>query len=78
MPIVRMMPHGRPKEKPHPLLDHLVKTGWGKSDKELAALFKLSPATISKVRNGTKATPEFILAVYDATDLSIEQIRELL
>lgn len=68
---------GRPKLNPHPLIDYLIEKGWGKNDGDIAKLIDLSPGSVSKVRNGKAPTPEFILAVYDATDLTIEKIREL-
>jgi transcriptional regulator with XRE-family HTH domain len=77
MPIYR---HnlGRPTLTPNRLLDHLIEKKWGVNDKEIAKLIGLSTGTVSKIRNGRKASPEFILAVYDATDLGIDEIREML
>ncbi len=77
MPIIRDK-GGRPKLNPHRLLDYLIEKQWGKNDGDVAKLIGLSSGTVSKVRNGKTPTPEFILAVYDATDLTIEQIREML
>ena len=76
MPIIRDR-GGRPKLNPHPLIDYLIEKGWGKNDGEIAKLLGVSPGTVSKVRNGKAPTSEFVLAVYDATDLNIDKIREL-
>jgi hypothetical protein len=67
---------GRPKLNDHKLLDYLIGVGWAKHDAALAKLLKVSPGTISKIRSGKRLSAEFILAVYDNTDLSIEEIRE--
>jgi transcriptional regulator with XRE-family HTH domain len=45
----------------------------------LAEFLGVSPALLSKIRHGVKPyTAEFILTVYDKTDLSIEDIRKLI
>ena len=63
----------------HKLLDHLIKRYELKNSRALADLLKTTQGGISKIRYGTnKVSPEFILRVYDNTDMSIEQIRELL
>ena len=63
----------------HRLLDYLIKRYELKNNRALANLLKTTQGGISKIRYGTnKVSPEFILRVYDNTDLSIEQIRELL
>jgi len=50
-----------------------------KNSAELAKFLGVSPAALSKIRHGVKPyTAEFILAVYDATELSIEEIRRLI
>ena len=76
MPMIRDK-GGRPKLNPHRLLDFLIASKWAKNDGQIAKLIGLSPGSVSKVRNGKAPSPEFILAVYDATNLSIEKIREL-
>lgn len=61
----------------NPLLDYLIEQGWARNDTELGKLLELSPAAVSKIRNGKPPSAFVILAIYDATDLSIEKIREL-
>lgn len=79
MPIIRnASTGGRPQLKPNKLLDYLITKGWGKNDGELARLLEVSPGTVSKIRNGRAASPEIILAIYDATDMQIDEIREML
>jgi len=69
---------GQPKQE-YPLFDYLKKNGWGQSDYALAKRLHITPPVISRIRNGKKAiSARIILAVYDNTDLSIEQIRELI
>jgi transcriptional regulator with XRE-family HTH domain len=63
----------------HRLLDYLIKRYELKNSRALADMLGMTQGGISKLRYGTnKPSPEFILRVYDTTDLSIEQIRELL
>lgn len=63
----------------HKLLDHLIKRYELKNSRALAQLLGMTQGGISKLRYGTnKVSAEFILRVYDKTDLSIEQIRELI
>jgi DNA-binding transcriptional regulator YdaS (Cro superfamily) len=79
MGILKPNPCGRPKLNPHPLLDYLIAKGWATNDRGLAELLGLSPATISKVRSELRGTNgDFILAVHDATGMSIKEIRRLL
>lgn len=69
---------GYPKQE-YPLFDYLKKNGWGQSDYALAKRLHITPPVISRIRNGKKAiSPRIILAIYDNTDLSIEEIRELI
>lgn len=50
-----------------------------KNSAELAKFLGVSPAALSKIRHGVKPyTAEFILTVYDATGLTIEEIRKLI
>lgn len=49
------------------------------SDAYVAKFLGVSSPTLSKLRHGINpVTAEFILAVYDATDWSIEKIRSLI
>jgi plasmid maintenance system antidote protein VapI len=64
---------------PHALLDYLIKKGWAKDDQTLAKLLNTTPPVISRVRNDTRGvTPNLILAIYDHTNLTIEEIRGLI
>ena len=66
------------EDKPHALLDYLIDKGWAKDDKAIAKLLNTTPPVISRVRNDRRAiTPNLILAIYDKTKMSIEQIRKL-
>jgi DNA-binding transcriptional regulator YdaS (Cro superfamily) len=79
MGILKPNPCGRPKLNQHRLLDYLIAKGWATNDRGLAELLGLSPATISKVRSELRGTNgDFILAVHDATGMSIKEIRRLL
>jgi plasmid maintenance system antidote protein VapI len=63
----------------HKLLDHLIKRYELKNSRALADLLGMTQGGISKLRYKTnQVSPDFILRVYDKTDLSIEQIRELI
>ena len=63
----------------HRLLDHLIKRYELKNSRALADLLGMTQGGISKLRYKTnQVSPDFILRVYDKTDLSIEQIRELI
>lgn len=63
----------------HRLLDHLIKRYELKNSRALADLLGMTQGGISKLRYKTNnISADFILRVYDKTDLSIEQIRELL
>ncbi len=66
-------------EKPHVLLDYLIKKGWGKDDKALAKLLNTSPPVVSRIRNNKRnPSPQFVLSIYDQTNLTIEEIRKLI
>lgn len=70
---------GRPYGAAHKLLDYLIAQGWGANDKELAQLFGIRQGTLSRIRNGRRrTTADFVLLVYDHTNMSIDEIRELL
>jgi transcriptional regulator with XRE-family HTH domain len=63
----------------HRLLDYLIKRYELKNNRALAGLLGMTQGGISKLRYGiNNPSSDFILRVYDNTDLSIEQIRELL
>jgi hypothetical protein len=65
--------------KAHKLFDHLLDNCGFKNDADIAAKLNATAPSISRIRHkGYKVGPTMILAIYDATDLSIEQIRELL
>jgi hypothetical protein len=65
--------------KPHKLFDYLIDNCGFKNDADIAARLKTSAPAVSRTRQKVfKVGPTMILAIYDATDLSIEQIRELL
>lgn len=50
-----------------------------KSDSALSEMLNVSPQVICRVRTGDmKLSASLVLAVYDATEMSIEHIRELL
>lgn len=50
-----------------------------KNSAELAKFLGVSPAMLSKIRHGVKPySAEFILTIYDATGLTIEEIRKLI
>lgn len=66
-------------QKPHPLLDYIIKKGWARDDKSLAKLLNTSPPVISRIRNNKRnPNARLILSVYDQTTLSIEEIRKLI
>jgi DNA-binding transcriptional regulator YdaS (Cro superfamily) len=68
-----------PKLKPHKLFDYFIKTGTAKNDADIATILGVYPPYISRIRAGLfPLGPKVILRVYDATDMSIEEIRELL
>ena len=62
--------------KPHKLLDYLLATYRLKNDSTLAAHLQVKRPTLSKIRGGTlQVGPNFILAVHDAFDIPIKQIK---
>lgn len=73
---------GNPKFKiaqEHKLFDYLKDTLKLKSDAQLAERLNLFNSELSRIRNGILGfSPRVILAVYDATDMTIEQIREMI
>ena len=73
---------GNPKFKitqEHKLFDYLKDHLGLKSDAQLAERLNLFNSELSRIRNGILTfSPRVILAVYDATDLNIEQIRNML
>jgi plasmid maintenance system antidote protein VapI len=64
--------------KPHKLLDYLLATYRLKNDSTLAAHLQVKRPTLSKIRGGTLAVgANFILAVHDAFDIPIKEIKAL-
>jgi len=69
----------RAKFKPHRLFDYLIDNYGFKNDADIAHKLNTRAPVVSRMRHEIfKVGPTMILAVYDATDLTIEQIRELL
>ena len=68
-----------PIKSQHKLFDHIRSFYKVSSDAALADMLNISTPELSRYRNGVKrATPKLILAVYDATKMPIETIREML
>ncbi len=64
--------------KPHKLLDYLLATYRLKNDSTLAAHLQVKRPTLSKIRSGGLGVgPNFILAVHDAFDIPIKEIKAL-
>ena len=64
---------------PHKLFDHIRTYYKVSSDAALASMLNISTPELSRFRNDVKrASPKLILAVYDATKMPIETIREML
>jgi len=67
------------KLKPHKLFDYLIETGTAKNDAEIAAIIGITAPYASRIRCGILPLgSKTILRIYDATDMTIEEIRELL
>jgi transcriptional regulator with XRE-family HTH domain len=65
--------------KRHALLDHLIENRWADGDRDLVELLDMSRSTISKIRcRNVPVNPTHILSIYDATNLSIDEIRGLI
>ena len=63
---------------PNALLDYLREIGIGDSDLAIAKKINVTAPVISRIRNNKKGvTAKIILAIYDNTNLTIEQIRDL-
>lgn len=61
------------------LFAHLKNRYKLKNSAELAKFLGVSPAMLSKIRHGAKPySAEFILTVYDATGMPIEDIRRMI
>jgi plasmid maintenance system antidote protein VapI len=61
------------------VLDYLIEKGWAKDDQAIAKLLNTTPPVISRVRNNKRGiTPNLILAIYDHTNLTIDEIRGLI
>mgnify|MGYP000104858566 CR=1 FL=1 len=64
--------------KPHLLLDTLRSTNNLTSDAQLADSLEIERAIVSYIRNGKmNLTPLLLIKIYDNTNLTIEEIREL-
>jgi len=62
----------------HTLLDFLITTYQLKNNRALARHLEVTESTLSKIRYGmNKVSGDFVLNVYDKTDLSLEEIRNL-
>lgn len=69
---------GRSGFRAHKLFDYLLERYDFKTDFALAEWMGIEPPAISRIRHGThRVGPTMILAIYDATDMTIEQIRGL-
>ena len=65
--------------KQQAVLDYLIEKGWAKDDQAIAKLLNTTPPVISRVRNNRRGvTPNLILAIYDNTNLTIDEIRDLI
>jgi plasmid maintenance system antidote protein VapI len=65
--------------KQHVVLDYLIEKGWAKDDQSIAKLLNTTPPVISRVRNDKRSvTPNLVLAIYDHTNLTIDEIRDLI
>jgi hypothetical protein len=65
--------------RPHALLDHLIENRWADGDRDLVELLDVSRSTISKIRcRNVTVNSTHILSIYDATNLSIDEIRGLI
>lgn len=63
----------------HALLDYLISAFKLKNNAELAKALGVTEGAISKIRHGVyKVNADFILRVYDKTDMSIEEIRTMI
>jgi hypothetical protein len=65
--------------KRHALLDYLIENRWADGDRDLVELLDMPRSTISKIRHRNAiVNPTHILSIYDATNLSIDEIRGLI
>jgi len=79
MTQIKLNRRNRVNFTPHKLFDYLIDHCGFKNDADIAHKLKTGAPVVSRMRQKVfKVGPTMILAVYDATDLSIEQIRELL
>jgi transcriptional regulator with XRE-family HTH domain len=63
----------------HALLDYLIEAFKLKNNRALAQHLGVTQSAISKIRYGmNKPSAEFILLIYDKTDMTIEEIRALI
>jgi len=65
--------------KKHECLDYLINNCGFKNDAKIAEAWGVAPPVISKLRGKSlKFSANYILKVYDTTNLTIEEIRNLL
>lgn len=65
--------------KSHKCLDYLIEKYEFKNDAQIAEAWGVYPPVISKIRNNkSKIGANYILKIYDTTNLSIDAIRDLL
>jgi hypothetical protein len=65
--------------KKHKVLDYIIENFKFKNDAKIAEAWGVAPPVISKLRNNyLNFSANYILKVYDTTNLSIEEIRSLL
>ena len=62
-------------KKAHELLDFLIGQLSLKNDRQLAQLLQIGQPTISKIRSGVKVSAEVILAIHEATDIPVPEIK---
>ena len=64
---------------PHKVLDYLRANCGFKNDAAIADAWGVNYPILSKIRHGIlHINAKYILCIYDTTDLTIEQIRDLL
>jgi plasmid maintenance system antidote protein VapI len=69
----------RTTEEPHALIDYLLAHTGVTYDAHLAALLKIRPPTLSKMRHGALGvTPAFILSVHERLGIPVAKIRKVM
>lgn len=77
--MIRIAPEMKGRKNPHKLFDHLILERGFKNDANIAEAINAPASSLSRIRSGEhKVGPTMILAIYDATDMTIEEIRDLL